>query len=108
MITKMIASFIIAKEQASFGYLAYNNPYSGCKELLHHIRTATDETRKTLGLGATYSNQALQMLAKRIIFCSRGCGAFFDGGPHGSSKPCETHMARGTYLPRAATNRHTF
>ncbi len=68
------------------------NLYSNKKELLHHLRTSSDEIHKTFRYDA--SNPAIKpaLLAPGILPCPRGCSAFFDDGTTRTSRPLERHI----------------
>jgi len=68
------------------------NLYSNKKELLHHLRTSSDEIHKTFRYDA--NNLAIEptLLALGIFPCPRGCGAFFDGGTARTSRILERNI----------------
>ena len=65
------------------------------KLLLHHLLSGTDETHKTPRFEACDSPLYPKVLAHGVPTSTQGCGAFFDAGSSGISKPLGAHLARG-------------
>ena len=77
-----------------------NKIYTKRKELLHHLRTSTDEQHKTLRYCACELAHILTRSLLGVLPYPLGCGALFDGGSSGTSRPLDAHIARCSCRPR--------
>ena len=64
------------------------------KQLLEHLRSEPDPDHKALRLGACDSPIFPVLTQHGVLACPLGCGAYFNGGENGTSKPLEFHIAR--------------
>ena len=69
--------------------------YKNRKELLHHLRTSTDEPHKTFRYSAIELVHSSSIASLDILPCPLACGALFDGGRTCTSRPLDAHIARG-------------
>jgi len=76
------------------------NHYYNKKELLHHLRSSSDELHKTFRNDACTSSIEPTLLALGILPCPRACGALFDGGANCTSRPLERHIETGNCRAR--------
>ena len=76
------------------------------KQLLDHLRSEPDPSHKTLRFGAHDSAHYPQLLQQGVLACPLGCGAYFNGGEQGVSKPLEYHVARAKCRDRRLTTLH--
>ena len=70
------------------------NRFSTRKLLLEHLRSDPEESHKTLRFGACESTHYPALKLQGVLACPRRCGAFFNGGDNGVSKPLELHIRR--------------
>jgi len=68
------------------------NIYRNKKELIHHLRTSTEELHKIFRYDANKPGIKPSLLALGILPCPRWGGAFFDGGPTCTSRPLVRHI----------------
>ena len=71
------------------------NRYRNKKELLHHLRSSSDDLHKTFRYDACTPSIEPTLLAVGILPCPRACGALFDGGANCTSRPLEKHIEQG-------------
>jgi len=71
------------------------NIYRNKKELIHHLRTSTDELHKIFRYDASKPDIEPSLLVLGILPCPRGCGAFFDRGTTCTSRPLVRHIEQG-------------
>jgi hypothetical protein len=71
------------------------NTYRNKKELIHHLRTSTDELHKIFRYDASKLDIEPSLLALGIVPCPRGCGAFFDGGTTCTSRSLVRRIGQG-------------
>ena len=74
--------------------------YNKRKELLHHLRTSTDDLHKTFRYTSNEPAHSSSLLNLGIPLGPLACGALFDGGTTCTSKPLDAHIARGTCRTR--------
>jgi hypothetical protein len=74
--------------------------YTRKKELLHHLRTSTDEPHKSYWYDACALVNTPRLLALGILPCPLACGALIDGGTTRTSRPLDANIARGTCRAR--------
>ena len=68
--------------------------YPTRKLILEHPRSEPEPAHKALIFGACESPHYPQLLDQGVMSCPLGCGAYFNGGEHGVSKPLELHVIR--------------
>jgi len=73
------------------------------KQLLDHLRSEPDPGHKALRFGACDSAHYPQLLQQGVLACPLRCGAYFNGGEHGVSKPLDFHVARANFRDRRPT-----
>jgi len=73
---------------------------------LEHLRSDPEIEHKTLRFGACESPHYPKLMQQRVMASPLGCGAYFNGGEQGISKPLEVHIGRAKCRdrrPSAAT-----
>jgi len=74
--------------------------YPTRKLLLEHLRLDPEPAQKALRFGACESARYPQLQQQGVLSCPLGCGAYFNGGEHGVSKPLEFHVKRANCRDR--------
>ena len=90
----MDPSFSLLPRALPFFCLICPTRYPTRKLLLEHLRSDPEDTHKTLRFGACDSPVYHVLQQQGVLACPLGCGAYFNGGETGVSKPLEFHIAR--------------
>jgi hypothetical protein len=75
-----------------FSCLICNFSFPSRNFLLEHLHSASDDYHKPCMLRACLFTFYPHLVAQGVLTCPRGCGAFFNGGDTGFSKPLEAHL----------------
>ena len=78
--------------------------YPTRKLLLEHLRSDPEEAHKILRFGACESPLYPVLQQQGVLACPLGCGAFFNGGDNGVSKPLDFHIGRRNCRDRRPTS----